>query len=380
MASITKYTNSKGSFWQVRAFIGYREDGRELRLTKKGFNTKKEAQKALNQAISDYETKKTPDLQVKLTFKELYDIWLEQYRLSVKPSSVATAKRYCELHVLPAFGHLKLDKITVAYCQKQVNTWHSKYKQYNYLRKETQKIMKFGVSSELMDSNPMSKVIVPRKKEVDMPIKFYTKDQLIDFLNFAKSICNPKIYTFIRLLTFTGMRKSEALALQWKDINFSSKTLNIGKTVAIDEFKKVILQEPKTINSTRIIKLDEGTISQLESWKSDQEKQLKLLKVKPSDKQHIFTGKENNLYYPQIINDWLNWIYHKDSKKLFHKITPHGFRYTHCSLLFESGASIKEVQSRLGHKDVQTTLNIYACTTPQMIENTGEKFANYINF
>lgn len=49
-------------------------------------------------------------------------------------------------------------------------------------------------------------------------------------------------------------------------------------------------------------------------------------------------------------------------------------------LLFESGTSIKEFQARLGHKDVQTTMNIYACVTPQMIENTGEKFAKYIGF
>ena len=42
------------------------------------------------------------------------------------------------------------------------------------------------------------------------------------------------------------------------------------------------------------------------------------------------------------------------------QITPHGFRHTHCSLLFESGASIKEVQERLGHKDIKTTMNIYA--------------------
>ncbi len=50
-------------------------------------------------------------------------------------------------------------------------------------------------------------------------------------------------------------------------------------------------------------------------------------------------------------------------------ITPHGFRHTHCSLLFEAGASIKEVQERLGHEDIKTTMNIYAHVT----ENTKEK-------
>lgn len=240
--------------------------------------------------------------------------------------------------------------------------------------------MKFGVSSELMTSNPMTKVIVPRKKEIDPPIKFYTKEELIEFLTFAKSICSPKIYTFIRLLAFTGMRKSEALALQWHDIDFEKFTLKIGKTVSIDEFKQVVLQEPKTTASIRIIKLDVKTLEQLKEWRDTQEVQLKKINLNMSEEQFIFTGKKNTLYYPQATNDWLYWIYDKDKNNQFHRITPHGFRYTHCSLLFESGASIKEVQARLGHKDVQTTMNIYACVTPQMIENTGEKFANYINF
>ncbi len=58
-------------------------------------------------------------------------------------------------------------------------------------------------------------------------------------------------------------------------------------------------------------------------------------------------------------------------------ITPHGFRHTHCSLLFEAGASIKEVQERLGHEDIKTTMNIYAHVTENTKEKTAEKFAQF---
>lgn len=82
--------------------------------------------------------------------------------------------------------------------------------------------------------------------------------------------------------------------------------------------------------------------------------------------QFIFTNKQNKLYYPRVVNDWLKWIYEKAEKNgVDLKIVPqHGFRFTHCSLLFEAGASIKEVQSRLGYKAVQTTMNIYAQVPP----------------
>ncbi|MDO0874408.1 N-terminal phage integrase SAM-like domain-containing protein [Carnobacterium divergens] len=65
----------------------------------------------------------------------MYELWLSQYRLSVKPSSIALAQRFCKIHILPVFSKLKLNKITVAFCQKQVNIWHGKYKRYGLLEK-----------------------------------------------------------------------------------------------------------------------------------------------------------------------------------------------------------------------------------------------------
>ncbi|CAM5217382.1 tyrosine-type recombinase/integrase [Lysinibacillus sphaericus] len=61
------------------------------------------------------------------------------------------------------------------------------------------------------------------------------------------------------------------------------------------------------------------------------------------------------------------------------QITTHGLRHTHCSLLFEAGASIKEVQDYLGHSDIQTRMNIYTHVTEKAKETAAEKFANYMN-
>ncbi|MEK4138314.1 tyrosine-type recombinase/integrase [Kurthia sp. FSL E2-0154] len=60
-------------------------------------------------------------------------------------------------------------------------------------------------------------------------------------------------------------------------------------------------------------------------------------------------------------------------------ITAHGLRHTHCSLLFEAGATIKEVQFRLGHKDVKTTLDVYANATKKAKAETIDKFTNFIH-
>lgn len=70
------------------------------------------------------------------------------------------------------------------------------------------------------------------------------------------------------------------------------------------------------------------------------------------------------------------WRKHPD----FKRITSHGFRHTHCSLLFEAGATIKEVQERLGHENIQTTMDIYAHVTQKAKDKVADKFASYIEF
>lgn len=59
-------------------------------------------------------------------------------------------------------------------------------------------------------------------------------------------------------------------------------------------------------------------------------------------------------------------------------VTPHGLRHSHCSLLFEANASIKQVQVRLGHNDVKTTMDVYAHVTKDKEEETAKLFLDYM--
>ena len=78
---------------------------------------------------------------------------------------------------------------------------------------------------------------------------------------------------------------------------------------------------------------------------------------------------------PTKPNQKLDRILKKNELK---RITVHGLRHTHCSLLFEAGLPIQEVKERLGHPDIQTTMNIYTHVTKKAKEKSAEKFAAYI--
>ncbi len=80
------------------------------------------------------------------------------------------------------------------------------------------------------------------------------------------------------------------------------------------------------------------------------------MRIKPikDGEQLLFSSEENKPLYLDYVNHNLKIIIKENNLK---HITLHGFRHTHCSLLFESGASVKEVYVRLGHTDIKTTMD-----------------------
>lgn len=375
MAKITKYKKKNGQIaWMFKGHVATDpRTGEKTNTTRRGFKTRLEAQQVLDELAYEirYGTKKKA---TDMTFEDLYEDWIAHQRTSVKPSTIAISVRFAKNQILPEFGKMKLTDITVPYCQKVLSKWHEKYKMWDSIRKQTGQILEFGVSMEYIESNAMRKTRRPRNKEYETKRNFYTKDELNALLKAFKDFGNSKQYAYFRILAYTGMRKSEVLALQWKDIDIFNKELHVNKTVAIDEHKNIIIQSTKTSSSNRIISLDTETLTILNDWRIQQRTEyLKLGYNTSSEDQYVFTSLKNTLYIPNTVNDWLRYILKKYNLP---RITPHGFRHTHASLLFEAGQSIKVVQQRLGHKNSKITLDIYTHITNNAPRDTGQNFAD----
>lgn len=92
--------------------------------------------------------------------------------------------------------------------------------------------------------------------------------------------------------------------------------------------------------------------------------------------QLLFSKTGNQLMYPRTPQSWLESFYIKNPDMF--RISPHGFRHTHASLLFAGGATMKQVQSRLGHSTIKTTMNVYTHVTKADEEETADIFASFI--
>ncbi len=384
MPAIKQYSKKDGSkAYMYSLYVGTDPlTGKPKRTTRRGFSTKKEA--ALSLSRLQLEIEKNGSLVRRndtATFQDVYLLWLEQYKGGVKENTLRQTKSAFRMYILPHLGDFRIEKINVARCQKAVNAWAERTKIFKLFKNYASSVFKYAISLDMCSDNPMAKVHVPVKKqslgdEDNKKIEFYSKNELLTFLDCLEKEGNQKRLTFFRVLAFTGARKSEILALTWEDVDFTNKKVNINKTLAIGE-KGIIVNTPKTKSSKRIISLDERTIEILKHWRKEQRKVYFAFGFNTSHKaQPVFTNQYNRHIRPSSVIYWMRSIAKKYQVR---EIKIHEFRHTHCSLLFESGATVLEVKERLGHANIEITMNIYAHVTKKQEEETADRFAKFMN-
>ena len=380
---IKEYIKQDGSkAYMFQTYLGVDPaTGKPRKTTRRGFATKKEAQLTLSRLKFEIEengfTKVTHD-----SFEEIYLLWFDSaYKNTVKESTYVKTKEMFRVHILPAFGSMKLNKISVTYCQTTVNNWCDSLAKYRVMKNYVTKVLDYSIALGLLKDNPMRKITMPKRKEIvdgEKVENYYNKEELQHFLDCIKSDGFTRWHALFRLLAFSGMRKGEALALEWKDIDFNQSTVTVNKTLARGENNKLIIQSPKTKTSFRTVSVDPGTMQLLKEWRKEQATDfLKLGFNTMNPSQVIFTNYKNDYMQLASVTNRINKIIKKHDLKV---ITTHGLRHTHCSILFEAGVPIQEVKERLGHSDIQTTLNIYTHVTEKAKEKSAEKFAAYVNF
>lgn len=348
--------------------------GEQVHTTRRGFKTKREA----NIELARLRTNWLEDLEKEMaekkrdrTYEEIYDLWYEEYKSTVKESTLLKTERMFKNHILPAFGSRVLKDITPLEVQEQMNQWHKQFAKASTIMNYAGLVFDYALRLQLIDINPtkiIRKPVTKKKVKEDKDLNFYDKEELKIFMATAEKSNNFRAYVFFRLLAFTGIRQGEALALKFSDIDFTNKTLNINKAVSRKE-TGLYIQTPKTPSSIRRISLDDKTLQLLKKFKDGKD-----------EESLIFTSATNGILSSSKPRKWLLTILDSIQEKDFKRISIHGFRHTHASLLFEAGASIKDVQYRLGHSDIQTTMDIYTHVTKSAKEQLAERFNTYIDF
>ena len=391
--SIQGYDTDKGKRWRFQIYVlkdpEYPEMGMR-RLTRSGFTSTDEASDALQEALK--QRKQNEKFGNKVPTVGAYaDEWAAGLKLAA--STIKGYKKIIRNHIKPQLGTIRLDKLTATRIARHYQDLedHGRKDEYgkgkplsaNSVHKVhvvLGAILDAAIDDGHLTVNPAKKkrtVKAPTTSEVRAQkpeIATWTADQLTLFLTWNRDELDDELFSLWRLIAYTGMRRSEALALRWSDINTKTMRISIRRAVDTDDWTKT--KPPKT-GQARVIDVDAETLKVLASYKvARAEVSFELAKADA----YVFGDDDGKLRSPDAMTSrWdrrLKWATAKFDS--LHRVTIKGLRHTHATLLLELGEHPKVVQERLGHSTITTTMNIYSHVTPTMQRSAVDRFAAHL--
>ena len=336
-------------------------NNKQIERTAYGADEAKQLERELTHSV------KTEQPSAKLTVRQLFDEYVTSKKHEVRESTLAKSKQVLELHILPFFEDIKIDKINVPLIEKwkqSVNDGNYKITTKQNFYKEFRSMLNYAVKMEYLPHNPLLKAGNFKAPLEDVEeMDFYTPEEFKKFIDVAKQIAEESthlqdwnLYVFFCIAFFMGMRKGEINALNWCDIQNGdikiTKSLN-QKLKGCDR-----ITPPKNKSSIRTIQIQTPLKEILDEHYSR-------CKTMPnfSDSYYVCGGTvalrdttiaTANEKYAQLAG--------------IKKIRIHDFRHSHASYLANNGINIQEIARRLGHADISITLKTYSHLYPKESE------------
>lgn len=213
------------------------------------------------------------------------------------------------------------------------------------------------------------------KKQID----FMTPEETIRFLSCLES--EPLYWkALMNVLVTTGLRRGEAVGLQWGDLDRKKLTLSVVRNVTIDKSQDSGFHIGKTkTGESRVVPISQRVCDLLADLKDEREIQLSpkgkdgkiITRVVLPASSFIFCNVTDP-YKPIRPDSVTRKTRQFIEKNHLPNMSPHDLRHTAASLALESGADLKQIQELLGHKDPSTTMKFYAGVTEEAKRKTVE--------
>lgn len=349
MNNVTAYKDKKTGKWYT-TFRYVDHTGIRRQKMKRGFDLKKDALAFEMDFLANMQG--TPEV----SFGKLYEDYIEDCTHRLRETTVSNKRFLIETKILPFFEKLPINKIDARSVRKwqnwllQQKTKQGKKLSQTYIKtinNQLSAIFNYAVKFYELRVNPLHKTGSIGKKHAD-EMYFWTVDEFDKAMSHFNAE-DPHDYMFLtiyHLLFHSGIRQGELMAITLNDFDFEAKTVNITKSYARIN-KRDIISEPKTPKSKRIIYLPDLIFDMLDKYVDmlfDYHPNHRLFSVhKSSMSKRLDTASRNT-----------------DVQR----IRVHDLRHSHASFLIELGCSALLVQERLGHENIETTLQTYSHLYP----------------
>lgn len=341
-------------------------------LSKSGFSTYTEAEKAANQAEENYKTqiarvKKLTN--IRYTFLEYIDYWYQKIYL---PNAVSSIKvGYCwtiyRIIMPNAKKDILLGMVSSTYLNELLESCAGYCQSAGAMASKIIRVaLKDAIDDGYLKGNPLTSM---NKYYWNPPkLVIYSKEQLKVLLQAAYEY--HTIYLEVLLALFAGLRKGEIMGLNFSDFNEDEQTVKIERQITRNyevivknsQSYKVITSEqstkpPKSFNSYRTLKINRIIFEELKIRKQENEELFKKLpKDAQSWKGYVCVGPKGNIKSDGTCNGGLERICLRNGLP---KVTMHDLRHMFATILIEQDVPLDKISKLMGHKSVATTFEIY---------------------
>ncbi len=393
--SITSYATESGQRWKFQIYVPKdpeRPEHGDTRITRGGFKSLEEAQRVLAEALR--KKKSNGRFQVKTpTIGEYAEHWIAGLRL--QNSTIQGYQKIIRNHLTPYLGTIRLDMLTATriashYRQLETSGRRDKPGYGQPLSANTVSkvhvllaaMLDAAVDDGLILINPAKKkrtVNPPSSSQVRAQkpeIITWTGPQLHAFLTWNRDELDDELFPLWRTIAYTGMRRSEALALRWGDLNFTTGRLAIRRAADVTTRNKAKTTKTGIGASPRPRYRD--SLAVLKAYKA--KRGAISLDLARADA-YVFGNDAGEIRSPnEVSRRWTTRVRRAQTEiDELPRVTLKGLRHTHATLLLELGEHPKVVQERLGHSTITTTMNIYSHVTPTMQKAAVDRFAAHLD-
>lgn len=251
-----------------------------------------------------------------------------------------------------------------------------------------------AVRDDIIRKNPATGVMkeISKKSGKNKGIRHaLTLDQQRAFMNYIAN--SPVYYHWWPLFTFllgTGCRIGEAIGLRWEDLDFDNRMITINQSIATYKSAKenkcvVAVSTPKTEAGIRTIPMLDVVYEALKMEEEDQEENGFNETVINGVSGFVFQNRFGNVLNQQAVNSAIRRIVanynqeeevtaakEKRNPLLLPKFSCHILRHTFATRLCEQETNLKVIQSIMGHRNIETTMDIYAEATDKKKKESFE--------
>ncbi len=362
---------SPGS-WELTIDTGRGALGRRERRYVTVRGTKAQAQRKLREFLSAVDKGIGLPPTGELLLRDWFDRWMAERITPLRRQR--TKERYQEIidrHIAPAIGHIDLVKLTPSHVQALEASLSKKLsaKGVHLVHTVLAGALKHALRMELIYRNPAALVSAPplARREVHPPDIAVVRDALA----LAREE-EHHLFACIHLIAYTGLRRGEALGLQWRNVDLDHGYLRIEGSLVRSRERGLILEPPKTESGRRTVDLDAGTLEVLGAHRASQGQIKRVMREAYQDHEWVFAGPTGEWINPMQLTRAVSAL----GRRVGHEaMTVRSLRHFHASVTLQAGQNIVVVSKRLGHASVSITSDIYAHALPGWQRQAADAFA-----